>query len=1020
MKSNTRLAAILLPLAVIFLTALLVTTAQGQDSTATPEPTPLPKSQVEATAIAERQTVGGADDEGGHETPRPPAPSGVSAVGTSRSAISISWSHRDGISSYLVERYVGSPRKRWVTVADTSGTSATATGLHCGTTYTFAVAAFGDGNRYRATYSLAEIVSGTTYACPPTTEPTDPPPSPIPDTSPTLPNVSNRSYTAGQSVSLKLPSASGGDGTLRYTVSGLPGCLSFNSATRTISGTCNAAGSWTVTYRVRDADGDADSKTFTIAVTATPTPDTSPTLPNVSNRSYTAGQSVSLKLPSASGGDGTLRYTVSGLPSCLSFNSATRTISGTCNAAGSWTVTYRVRDADGDTDSKTFTIAVTATPTPDTSPTLPNVSNRSYTAGQSVSLKLPSASGGDGTLRYTVSGLPGCLSFNSATRTISGTCNAAGSWTVTYRVRDADGDADSKTFTIAVTATPTPDTSPTLPNVSNRSYTAGQSVSLKLPSASGGDGTLRYTVSGLPSCLSFSSVTRTISGTCNAVGSWTVTYRVRDTDGDFDTETFTIKVQSPPTITIEPQNATITEGQPARFVLRAKPVPTTDLRVKVDVSEGPPKEPRDSSYLTGDIPTEITIASGAATAHLTLQTEDDAVDEADGTIYAAVLSDTSSPARYTLGIPSSTSVIVRDNDVPPAPTGLRANGHLVNGKITLRWNAVPRATSYNVRYAEELCNSETGVCYNGTWQTEKNIPTGGFTVMEAALGVPGKDMLYRLQVRATNNAGEESTWSDFAFVYSSDSPLGVATRVATAPFHGYQPNKNPQDSHVFEYVICEETITPSITTSATDPNLNRSKQDIVADIENAVAKWEDAVKWNLGKGNIIATDAYELYPGFDCASRSFPVRPLSIIGISLLIENQVAFTTDGELRRAFCLRRPLILADGCWRSSSWTAIQLPIKPIDSISYGVILLRESYGADWNFLDTNTGCTFLHQVVVHEAGHAFGIGKGQVFRVSYSHLHPTNTTRSVMSEDDPNDYCKPQAYDIVAAMALYQSR
>ena len=69
-------------------------------------------------------------------------------------------------------------------------------------------------------------------------------------------------------------------------------------------------------------------------------------------------------------------------------------------------------------------------------------------------------------------------------------------------------------------------------------------------------------------------------------------------------------------------------------------------------------------------------------------------------------------------------------ELPPSPpTGLRANGDLVGSNITLRWNAVPGATSYNVRYTEEICDSD-GNCGPdvANWQTETNITTSTVSI----------------------------------------------------------------------------------------------------------------------------------------------------------------------------------------------------------------------------------------------------------------------------------------------------
>ena len=101
---------------------------------------------------------------------------------------------------------------------------------------------------------------------------------------------------------------------------------------------------------------------------------------------------------------------------------------------------------------------------------------------------------------------------------------------------------------------------------------------------------------------------------------------------------------------------------------------------------------------------------------------------------------------------------------------------------------------------------------------------------------------------------------------------------------------------------------------------------------------------------------------------------------------------------------------GCWSSLRWGS-----QVFGPANSGTIRLRQSLGAEWNTFDTNSSCTLLHHQVVHETGHAFGIGRGKALGT-----HPINREHSIMSENDHNSYCKPQAYDIVALMALYQSR
>ena len=354
----------------------------------------------------------------------------------------------------------------------------------------------------------------------------------VADLKPTLNAIGGYTARVGSPFSEDLPVATGGDGTLTYTATPLPEGLSFDDMSRTVSGTPVKVEAPTVTYTVRDGDGDEDSQTFTFTIVA----DLKPTLNAIGGYTARVGSPFSEDLPVATGGDGTLTYTATPLPEGLSFDDMSRTVSGTPVKVEAPTVTYTVRDGDGDEDSQTFTFTIVA----DLKPTLNAIGGYTARVGSPFSEDLPVATGGDGTLTYTATPLPEGLSFDDMSRTVSGTPVKVEAPTVTYTVRDGDGDEDSQTFTFTIVA----DLKPTLNAIGGYTARVGSPFSEDLPVATGGDGTLTYTATPLPEGLSFDDMSRTVSGTPVKVEAPTVTYTVRDDDGDEASQSFTIAVSA--------------------------------------------------------------------------------------------------------------------------------------------------------------------------------------------------------------------------------------------------------------------------------------------------------------------------------------------------------------------------------------------------------------------------------------------------------------------------------------------
>ena len=267
--------------------------------------------------------------------------------------------------------------------------------------------------------------------------------------------LDDQTYQVGTAIDpITLPPVPEGRGTPPYKYSiapDLPAGLTFDAETRTISGTPTAAAPATeYTYIVTDGAGaSASQPLFKIEVQAAPLVELADAY------TYEVGTAIeTVTLPAVTGGTGSLTYSITpDLPAGLTFDPATRTISGTPTAAAAATVfTYTVTDEAGASASQPlFSIEVQAAPPIELSDAY------TYQVGWAIEpLVLPLVTGGTGDLTYTLSpDLPAGLTFDPATRTVSGTPTAVAASTVfTYTVADQAGASASQSFTIEVVLPP--------------------------------------------------------------------------------------------------------------------------------------------------------------------------------------------------------------------------------------------------------------------------------------------------------------------------------------------------------------------------------------------------------------------------------------------------------------------------------------------------------------------------------------------------------------------------------------
>lgn len=263
------------------------------------------------------------------------------------------------------------------------------------------------------------------------------------------------------------------DGTAIATLSVSNGVLSVTFTADTTTAVANqvlqqltytnasaAAGSYIALSLVaRDAALSSDAVTITLRVNSAPALDTRvATGYKLTTATSETAYSFTLYSGLFSDADGdNLTWSVNGLPEGLSFDAATRTISGSALEAGTFSVTVTVTDAAGSSASLTLELVVEqiANRAPEINAGADTTLD-TFTEGESGSVTLDSNLFTDAdslygdSLTWAVSGLPEGLSFNAATLTISGTSSTVADYPLTVTVTDASGASTTTQVTLRV------------------------------------------------------------------------------------------------------------------------------------------------------------------------------------------------------------------------------------------------------------------------------------------------------------------------------------------------------------------------------------------------------------------------------------------------------------------------------------------------------------------------------------------------------------------------------------------
>ena len=197
----------------------------------------------------------------------------------------------------------------------------------------------------------------------------------------------------------------------------------------------------------------------------------------------------------------------------------------------------------------------------------------------------------------------------------------------------------------------------------------------------------------------------------------TVTAGTGYTVGSAATASVVVADDEAPTISIAGGSA-ITEGGDVTFTLTADPVPATDIQVTVTVSE------TGSFAALGETGARTVTVGASGTVDFTVSTEDDAIDEADGSIEATL---TTAGAGYTVGSVATASVAVADNDVAPLEVNISSEAGGAEGDdVTFTITAIPAPSAELPVRVTVTASGDYGV---STGPQTVSIPTiGSFTL----------------------------------------------------------------------------------------------------------------------------------------------------------------------------------------------------------------------------------------------------------------------------------------------------
>ena len=521
-------------------------------------------------------------------------------------------------------------------------------------------------------------------------------------------------------------SATGAVGSVLWSVSAgaLPAGLTLNAGSGLLSGTPTGAGSFSFTVQALDSTLLPVTASYTMTVlnvlSIVPTTVANGTVGVVYSQTLTA-----------SGATGTVSWAVTtgALPAGLSLGVASGVIGGTPTAAGSFAFTVTATDSLTQTGTRAYSMTVLNVLS------IAPVTAASGTVGVAYSQAL-TASGATGAVSWAVTAgaLPAGLSLGAASGIIGGTPTAAGSFAFTVVATDSLTQTGTRAYSMTV-LDPLAITTASLPDgTEQESYTATLASSSGAPSGV----TWSITADVLPPGLTLAAATGVISGTTTLHGTYPITVRAANTQGQAATRALSILVVELLTITTQTLGEAV-QGQAYTGTMMAAggPVPYVWSLVGTALPAG-----LALNAATGQILGTTSSPEGGFAQNVS-------VTDARGRV-----------ARRTLGLAVS---------LPPPPSLSIGPLTVPNGRVGQSYSASFSATGGTPGYTITVAQGAA--------------PTGLSMTSGTLAGTPTQEGTFRFTVNATDAEGRVAGNSYVVVIEPALVPLVVtpATIATTAP-----------------------------------------------------------------------------------------------------------------------------------------------------------------------------------------------------------------------------------------------